>query len=151
MVATMTKIRKPFDKRVRSSISFLDEDGKQAVGRTKQCHKDECDINRVLRNYDKTGLLTHVNNSAKHYGDFTQVNEYRESLDLVRDAQTAFAEVPSEIRKEFNNDPGEFFEFVTNPANNEKLVEMGLANRNTDGDPILVKMAQVETSEQSAT
>jgi phage internal scaffolding protein len=147
----MNKFRTPYGKRVRCSLSFLDEDGNQAIGRTKQSHKDECDINRVLRNYDKTGLLTHVNNASKNYGDFTQVNEYRESLDLVREANEAFSEIPAEIRKEFNNNPGEFFEFVTNPANNEKLVEMGLANRNDSNDPILVKMVPTETKEQSST
>ena len=27
----------------------------------------------------------------------------------------------------FNNNPGEFFEFATNPANAEQMVELGLA------------------------
>ena len=35
----------------------------QPVGgpsRTKQAFKEECDVNNILRKYEKTGLITHV-------------------------------------------------------------------------------------------
>lgn len=122
------KIRKPFDGvRVRSSIDFLDENGEPAVGRTEQHHKDSTMIDTVLRKYDKTGLITHVNRATAQYGDFTTINEYQESLNLVMQAEDSFLELPSDIRKQFGNDAGAFFEFATNPDNANKLVEMGLA------------------------
>ena len=97
--------------------------------RTKQEFKTQCDINCVIKNYDKTGLITHVNNAKAQYGDFTAVNEYQEALNIVVDSQAAFAELPSEIRKRFNNDPGKFLEFVTDPKNIDEMVELGLAQR----------------------
>lgn len=125
-------IRKPYDayngKRYASSISFLDENGDPSVGLTEQCHKDLCDIEKILDRYDRTGLITHVNKAKANYGDFTLVNEYQESLNLVLEAQDAFDDLPSAIRKRFGNDPGAFFEFVTNPDNGGELVKMGLAN-----------------------
>lgn len=131
------KFRSAYDgKRYRSAISFLDDEGNPSIGRTKQSHKDECDINVILRKYDKTGLITHVNTAAAQYGDFTEINEYQESLNLVINAQNAFDELPSSIRKKFGNDPGAFFEFVTDPANEAACVEMGLAHqRPLDPDP----------------
>jgi hypothetical protein len=36
-------------------------------------------------------------------------------------------EIPSEIRKQFNNNAGEFFNFVQDPNNQPELVKMGLA------------------------
>ena len=122
------EIRKPYDgKRIRQAIHFLDDDGKQALGRTKQAHKDETDINKILHQYDKTGLITHVNRAAGEYGDFTEINEYQESLNIVIKAQQSFDELPSMIRKKFGNDPGNFLEFITDPKNKDEMVELGLA------------------------
>jgi len=33
--------------------------------------------------------------------------------------------IPSDIRKKFDNDPGKFYEFVSNPDNKEELKQMG--------------------------
>lgn len=115
-------------KRKRVQTNLLDEDGKPFPSETQQQFKNECDINNILRQYDKTGLITHLNTARAHYGDFTKANEYQEALNLVMDAQDAFMEVPAKVRAQFNNDPGKFMEFVTNPKNHDQLVEMGLAN-----------------------
>ena len=95
---------------------------------TQQNFKNESDVNTILRRYDKTGLITHVNNSTAQYGDYTEINEYKHNLEAVIQAQDNFNQLPSHIRKRFGNDPGEFFEFATNPANQDDLVKLGLAN-----------------------
>ena len=46
---------------------------------------------------------------------------------MVREANESFAEIPSHIREQFNNNAGLFFEFATDPKNSEKMIEMGLA------------------------
>jgi phage internal scaffolding protein len=123
-----TAFRKPYDgKRNRVPVHFIDEHGEPIPTLTKQEFKEECDVNNVLKRYDSTGLITHVNTATAHYGDFTEVNEYQQSLNAVMDAQRAFSELPSEIRKEFANDPGKFFEFATDPKNSDRMVELGLA------------------------
>lgn len=122
------EFKTPYDgKRHRVSLSFLDEEGEQKTGLTEQHHKKDCDINHILRTYDKTGLITHVNTAQAHYGDFTIVNEYQESLNLVMAAQEDFLAMPADIRKKFDNDPGQFMEFVTNPDNLDEMRELGLA------------------------
>ena len=77
--------------------------------------------------HDRTGIIQHVSSGVAQYGDYSEVNEYRESLDLINNAHESFRELPADIRKMFNNNPGDFFEFATDPANADKMVELGLA------------------------
>lgn len=109
------------------------DNGDECVSRTKQSFKDQCDIHKVIRTYDKTGLITHVNNAVKRYGDYSEVNEFKENLEMVNAAKDAFAELPSDIRKKFKSDPGAFFEFATDPKNIDEMVELGLAERKVAG------------------
>ncbi len=138
-----TKFRTAYGTRNQVAVSFLDEDGNPLPTPTQQHLKAECDINNILRQYDKTGLITHVNNATAQYGDFTEVNEYQESLNRVIAAQDAFAALPSHVRKRFANDPGEFFEFATDPSNFDAMVEMGLAEA-PSLPPEVVSTAAVE-------
>lgn len=94
---------------------------------TQQHMKKETDIREIIKKHDRTGIINHVNRGIAQYGDYSEVNEYREALDLVNNAMGSFMELPSDIRKLFDNDPGEFFEFATNPDNADKMVELGLA------------------------
>lgn len=127
---TSRKIRSAYDdERYRVGIDFRDEEGNRQPAMTEQCHKKECDIGHILKKYDKTGLLTHVNNTKAEYGDFTEVGDYKESLNKIIKAQDSFMELPSEIRKKFGNDPGNYIEFVTNPNNKEEMIDLGLAIR----------------------
>lgn len=131
----MLKYATPYDglrkeKSDITSVKFLDKDGELLnPSRTKQCHKDECDINNIVKKYDKHGLLTHVNNAIAQYGDYSEINEFLESQLIVKKAEQSFSEIPSEIRAKFKNNAGEFFEFANNPANIDELVNLGLAHK----------------------
>ena len=93
---------------------------------TQQHFAKEADIKTIIKKHDRTGIITNVARGIASYGDYSEVNEYREALDIVRNADTSFNMLPSELRKMFDNDAGAFFEFATDPANSEKMVEMGL-------------------------
>jgi phage internal scaffolding protein len=128
------KFQKAYTKTQDSRLVWLNEDGEYIhPSLTEQAHKDAVDIKKIIQQYDRTGLITHVNKSVAAYGDFTAVNEYQQSLDIVNKAQEAFNEIPSNVRKKFGNDPGAFFEFATDPKNHEELVEMGLAHPKQGG------------------
>lgn len=142
MTATTPKvtIRKPYTGRERVSLDFTGQ-----VSLTEQHHKDSVSVQNILRQYDKTGIINHVATAKAEYGDFTEVNEYQESLNRIIRANDAFEALPSGIRKKFNNDPGEFFEFATNPENLDQLRELGLAKP----APAEPKPTQVEVVNQS--
>jgi phage internal scaffolding protein len=94
---------------------------------TQQHFVKECDIKEIIKKHDRTGIIAHVNRGVAQYGDYSEVHEYREAIDLVNNAQESFEALPSDVRKLFDNDPGEFFEFATNPDNADRMVELGLA------------------------
>lgn len=98
---------------------------------TQQHHAKDADIRNIIRQYDKTGLIGNVNKSVARYGDYSEINEYRDALDIVNSANESFAEIPADIREKFNNDAGAFFEFATNPKNHQEMVNLGLAESKT--------------------
>ena len=116
----MNKFKTAYDKRERKGFQTIGD------SLTQQHFAKEADIKTIIKKHDRTGIISHVARGVAHYGDYSQVNEYREALDMVNSANASFGELPSELRAMFHNDAGEFFEFATNPANEEKMVELGL-------------------------
>jgi phage internal scaffolding protein len=120
-MSTKTQIRKPYDPHPRVT---LDNDDPSLA---KQSMKAECDINNIMKQFSKTGLLLHTNKHQGQYGDFITSTDYHEAMDSVLEAREAFDSLPSKIRLRFQNDPAQFLEFVQNPDNSDELVKMGLA------------------------
>jgi phage internal scaffolding protein len=123
----MITITKPYDEKKRVILSIDPETSPEI---TEQCHKDSCDVIQIIDKHSR-GLIVHVNTMTAQYGDYTEVNEYKEAQNLVLRAQEGFAALPSAVRNRFNNDPGQFLEFATNPENFDEMCDMGLAERST--------------------
>lgn len=105
---------------------------------TKQSFKDECDINNILKKYQKTGLLDHVNKYQGDYGDYIDAPSYQEAQNRILDAQYMFMSLPATVREKFKNDPGMFLDFVHDPKNEDAMVEMGLAKPKVKPDLVPV-------------
>jgi len=95
-------------------------------GRTHQSFKNECDINRIMARHRKTGLVKQRQDRPQ-YGDFSNVGDYQQALDLVITAEAMFSELSSDVRARFQNDPQQFLNFVDDPANQDEAVELGIA------------------------
>lgn len=93
---------------------------------TQQHFAQEADVRNIIKQYDKTGLIANVQKGVARYGDYSEVNEYREALDLVNQANATFAELPAELREMFQNNAGTFLEFATDPKNSDKMIQLGL-------------------------
>ena len=98
---------------------------------TRQAMKEQSDINVIMAQYQKSGLITHVNRFQGDYGDVAEM-DFHEAMNTVTAAQEMFGTVPSEIRARFANDPGAFLDFVTDPRNAEEMREMGLLPKSKD-------------------
>ena len=96
-------------------------------GKTKQWHKKECDINQIMASYQKTGIIDHVNRHQKNYG-FASSEDLHESLNMINTANEMFADLPSQARAKFENDPAQFLDFVQDPKNESELYELGLSD-----------------------
>lgn len=95
--------------------------------RTRQEFAAECDINTIMSRYNKTGVVSHVNPSAPRYLDLAGLPDFQSAMQMMIDADQAFAGLPAVVRKEFDNDPAKFVDFATEPDNLGKLREWGLA------------------------
>ena len=103
---------------------------------TEQAHKKECDVNHIIAKYDRTGLLSHVQQIEARYGDVTGV-DFRTAQDLYLNAQKMFGSLPADIKKRFNQSAGDFLEFMENPNNRDEAIKLGLIrgdySEETDG------------------
>lgn len=91
---------------------------------TKQEFKDDCDINRIMDKYIRTGAIDHFSKYSPMYGEFSPC-DYQESLNLVNRANKMFAELPASIRQ-LTETPDGFLSFVQDPKNKDKMAELGL-------------------------
>jgi phage internal scaffolding protein len=95
---------------------------------TQQNHKDDCDVNRIIERFTKTGTIPQII-SGFEFADVSDVPSYQEALDFLNEAQERFMELPAKIRKEFDNDPGTLLRFLDDPNNYARAVELGLVEK----------------------
>ncbi len=117
-------IRGAYDRK-RVTIKF------ESYTRTKQSFKNDCDVNNIVRQHTRNKIPFHLP-QAENFGFHTGL-DFRESVELVMQAQTMFDELPSHVRTQFQNNPGAFLDFVQDPDNADELVTMGLALQKSDG------------------
>jgi len=115
----MTKSSKTSTKRPHSISDW-------GQGMTKQSFRDECNINKIMDKFQRTGLINHYAAHAPEYMDIDPLN-YHQAMNIIADANTMFEELPASVRAKFKNSPEEFLEFTSNPENIEELRKMGLA------------------------
>lgn len=103
---------------------------------TKQSHQAECDINTILKRYQKNGVLTHYAKFGGHYEDLPSDIDYQAGMNAIIQAEDAFMSLPSQLRNRFSNDPARFLAFVQDPANAGELESLGLT-RPKPAEPLL--------------
>lgn len=90
-------------------------------GRTKQAFKDTTDINKIMDRARKTGVISHVGKYGAEYGDFSDIPDLMEAQKRLIRANEIFADLPGEVRREFDQDSAKFFAWVNDPANADKV------------------------------
>lgn len=95
-------------------------------GRTKQSAEAECNINNIMAKYAKTGQLVHVAETLGEFRDISGIPDLNEAMNIVADANSAFNELPAEVRKACEHNAGNFLEWFDNPENRDEAVKLGL-------------------------
>lgn len=96
---------------------------------TKQAFKDECDANILVERFREVhgfDLSASTVASGGQYGDFSNITDYRSALDQIAIAEDSFMQLPAVVRSRFDNDPGYFLDFTSNPENEDEMIKMGL-------------------------
>lgn len=96
---------------------------------TRQEFTEECDVNNIMRNYDRDMLaFLAVARGEPSYVDFSQMPDTLQGvMNFMMDAENAFMQIPAIARREFDNDPARFVEYASDAKNVDKLREWGLA------------------------
>ncbi len=85
-------------------------------GRTKQCHRDECDIEKIMARFSETGTISHLQKFEGVYADFSDFDFQDQQQKLSR-GREIFDALPAELRQEFGQSPAAFFRYVNDPRN----------------------------------
>lgn len=130
------------------------EDGSLDVGLlcddpslTKQSEADACNINKIMAKYEKDGVLRHVNANQGFYADVSKMPDYQGCLAVVRQAEDLFMSIPAEIRAKFDHDPQKYFDFVSDPANGEEMIKLGLRQVKVPEQPMKVEVVNPVVAE----
>jgi phage internal scaffolding protein len=105
----------------------------------EQNHKEEVNINNIVKRHGIDLIAKTAALQEKEYMfDDIPGNDFQEAMAIIGKAQKSFDAMPSEVRKTFNNNPAEFLDFVQNPDNKDTLIEMGLAVKPAEVQPVEV-------------
>ncbi len=92
---------------------------------THQSMADECNINIMMAQYQKTGTIKGTKKQPQ-YLDLINANDFNDAITEINAANAAFLQLPAEIRKEFNNDPAEFLTALDHGTHDDFLRESGV-------------------------
>lgn len=101
---------------------------------TKQSFAGACDVNEVMRRWEVTGVLDHVNTAQAIYLDCAGPDGLQDMFSRVADAEAKFMELPSEVRALVDNDASRFVEYLTNPENLEECRRVGILPKEEERD-----------------
>lgn len=100
--------------------------------RTVQSEKQSCDINFIVAQYRRTGVLPHMAARMPVFGDVSDVGDFREAIERVEATKAWFAKLPAKVRGRFENDPVELMDAVGDPSRFEELQALGLFGPKVD-------------------
>lgn len=73
---------------------------------TQQQFKDDCDMNRIVKNAERGIPPRFRTRGEPHYGDYSEVPlDLAAMYDQIERAEEAFMQLPAQLRLELNNDP----------------------------------------------
>lgn len=90
------------------------------ASRTEQHHKDDCDINFLLKRIRPAELREHL--AGAFFGDVSQVpTNAIAAMDFARDLEDRFADIPVKLRQRYGMTPDAFVRGITT-ASQEQLI-----------------------------
>lgn len=87
---------------------------------------DACQTDTIIRKYNMMGVNPFIASGGSQYLDTTQIPSFVAAQNAQVKVKEYFEGLPSDIRLEFNNDPMQFAEVVSDPRNAEYLREIGV-------------------------
>lgn len=125
------KIYSRFDPPPKEGIDFPNP------SLTEQCHKDDADIDRILKKYQQTGFLVDPfikPTRTPQFGDFSDVGDFQTVQNRLIEIEDHFNSLPAKIRAIFGNDYANYINAMNDPSKTEYLASLGLIEAPTSND-----------------
>jgi phage internal scaffolding protein len=87
---------------------------------------DACQTDNIIRKYNTMGVNPFIALGSNQYLDTTQIPDFFVAQNAQVKVKEFFEGLPADIRLEFNNDPMQFAEVVSDPQNADYLREIGV-------------------------
>lgn len=119
----MPKFFTVYDRPPSEGLSFF------LPSKTEQAHKNDYDINRLIKRATHSGVLATADMiRSVYYGDFSEISDNFEAHLRIQRAQESFLKLPSDVRAYFENDPAKLLKALQDDSegNVSKLVELGI-------------------------
>ena len=87
---------------------------------------DACQTDTIIRKYNTMGVNPFIASGGSQYLDTTEIPSFVAAQNAHVKVKEYFEGLPSDIRLEFNNDPMQFAEVVSDPRNVDYLREIGV-------------------------
>lgn len=87
---------------------------------------DACQTDTIIRKYNMMGVNPFIASGGSQYLDTTQIPSFVAAQNAQIKVKEYFEGLPSDIRLEFDNDPMQFAEVVSDPRNADYLREIGV-------------------------
>lgn len=115
------KINSRYNYPQAAGITFTDKT------RTQQQFARETDINEIVKRAIATGDTTAFTPDQRaEFYDCTSFDDYQSSVNFLNDINDDFYTLPADVRREFGDDPAKYIQFVVNPDNLDRCVELGI-------------------------
>lgn len=109
--------------------------------RTQQQFRDECDINRIVKNAERGIPPRFLARGTPQFGDFSNTPSIEEAYDTIQRAHSAFMNLPSQLRLELDNDPANINRLTQDQAERYKLLRE-LPPQPAVSDPVTAGQAE---------
>ena len=106
---------------------------------TVQSETESTDVNKIVARFEVTHVLPVANRDGV-FADVSGMTDFRAALEQVRVANDFFMSLPAAVRARFENDPAEFVDFVSNPANKPEMITLGLLPPEPAPEPLAVQV-----------
>lgn len=110
----------PNKKRRKVSVDFKDD-----KGFTEQAHASDVKIQNIMKKYERTGIIEHNAQYGGEYANMVGALDFAEAQRVIADANSMFESVPATIRRDFDNNPAKFVDFMMNEKNREAIQDYG--------------------------
>lgn len=94
---------------------------------TRQEFKEESDINTIISRFGIGEHPVEAGSWTTNIDIVEATTDFQSAMNQLNQAQAEFMSLPARIRSQFDNDPALFVDFMSDPANQDEWIRMGLA------------------------